>query len=85
MSITICDHALVATTAHRASSWAGTPVVSTGNVASLGASVTIVGNVLNINISGHDNANIETLVVTGLKVSASSGAAQRQRRRDPQR
>ena len=82
MSITICDHAGFATFPTCADpglvSWAGTPVVSqtTGNVASLGASVAIVGNVLNINISGHDNANIETLVVTGLKVSASSGAAQ---------
>jgi hypothetical protein len=53
--------------------WAGTPVVSAP--ASLGASVTIVGNVLNISIAGSDTANIETISITGLRVSASSDAS----------
>jgi hypothetical protein len=52
--------------------WAGTPVVSAP--ASLGASATIVGADLIISITGFDNANIETISITGLRVWASSDA-----------
>ncbi len=58
-------------------SWAGTPVISAPD--SLGASVSISGSVtgnrLSIRILGYDNANVETISITGLKVKASSTAS----------
>ncbi len=51
----------------------GTPTVS--GPGSLGATASAAGNVLTINIAGFDNNNIETLVIGGLKIKASSGAS----------
>jgi hypothetical protein len=72
MYVTILDHAGGNTV-----SWAGTPVVSAPD--SLGVSVSIsgapIGNILGIRITGHDNDNIETIAISGLKVKASSAAA----------
>jgi len=54
-------------------SWAGTPVLSAPD--SLGASISIVGNVLDIKITGRDALHVETISITGLKVKALSTAA----------
>jgi hypothetical protein len=51
----------------------GTPTVSAPG--SLGATASAAGNVLTITITGFDNNNIETLVIGGLKIAASSGAS----------
>jgi hypothetical protein len=53
--------------------WVGTPVLSAPD--SLGATVSILGNQLIIKITGHDEANVETISITGLKVKASSTAS----------
>jgi hypothetical protein len=54
----------------------GTPVL-TGNVGSLGASASLTApNVLTITITGNDPLNVETLVVSGLQISASANASQ---------
>jgi len=55
-------------------SWAGTPVVSAPD--SLGVILTFPAlNVLDIRIRGFDNANVETISITGLKVKASANAS----------
>ncbi|HSW42551.1 MAG TPA: hypothetical protein VLM76_08595 [Patescibacteria group bacterium] len=54
-------------------SWAGTPVVSAPG--SLGVGVSIVGGVLNISIAGFDPANVETIAISGLRVTASATAS----------
>jgi hypothetical protein len=55
-------------------SFSGTPsaALSTG---SLGASATIAGNLLTVSIAGSDVANVESIIITGLSISASSTAA----------
>lgn len=68
MTVTILDSASNPTV-----TWAGTPVVSAPG--SLGASASLLGNQLNIAINGYDNANVETISITGLKVKASGSAA----------
>ncbi len=54
-------------------SFVGTPTL-TGNTASLGATITSTSNSFTISITGHDNLNVETLVVGGLKIAASATA-----------
>jgi hypothetical protein len=54
-------------------SWSGTPVVSAPG--SLGASASILGNVLTINVAASDVNNIETISISGLKVTASATAS----------
>jgi len=68
MTVTILDSASNPTV-----TWAGTPVVSAPG--SLGASASLLGNQLIIKINGYDNANVETISITGLKVKAASNAA----------
>jgi hypothetical protein len=68
MTVTITDSATGNTV-----TWAGTPVVSAPD--SLGASVSLLGNALNIKITGHDDLNVETIAISGLKVKAASNAA----------
>ncbi len=68
MTVHITDSASGATV-----TWAGTPVVSAPD--SLGASATIFGADLIISITDFDNANVETISITGLKVKAASNAA----------
>ncbi len=53
-------------------SFVGTPS-TVGSTGSLGASASIAGNVLTVSIAGSDINNIETIVVSGLKISAASG------------
>ena len=53
--------------------WAGTPVLSAPD--SLGASVSIAGNQLIITIKGHDDLNVETISISGLKIKASKDAS----------
>jgi hypothetical protein len=53
--------------------WAGTPVLVAPD--SLGASVSLAGNVMTIKVTGHDDANVETISITGLKVKASATAS----------
>ena len=52
--------------------WAGTPVVSAPG--SLGATASLAGNILTVKITASDNANVETISISGLKVTASSDA-----------
>ena len=64
------------TTATSFVSFVGTPITtSPASTGSLGATASIAGNVLTVNIAGSDTANIETIFVSGLKISASSLAA----------
>ena len=55
-------------------SFSGIPSV-VGSTGSLGASASITGagNVLAVSFAGSDTANIESIVISGLKISASSG------------
>ena len=53
--------------------WSGTPVVSAPS--SLGATASVAGNVLTINVAASDPANVETISISGLKVAASSTAS----------
>ena len=62
------------TTATSSVSFVGTPS-TTGSTGSLGASASVAGNVLTVSIAGSDTNNIESIFVTGLKISASSGAS----------
>jgi hypothetical protein len=68
LTATITDSAAAATV-----TWTGTPVVSAPD--SLGATVTLAGNALIIKITGHDDANIESISISGLKIKATSAAA----------
>ncbi len=55
-------------------SFAGTP--STGaSTGSLGATASIAGSVLTVNIAGSDTTQIESIFVTGLKISAAAGTS----------
>jgi hypothetical protein len=80
-TVTLCDSDGVAvgpppvcTGAAGNLSFVGTPL-TTGSTGSLGASASIAGNVLTVNVSASDTGNIETIFVTGLKISATSAAA----------
>ena len=53
--------------------WAGTPVLSAPD--SLGATFSLLGNQLIIKITGHDEANVETISISGLKIKASATAS----------
>ena len=55
-------------------SFVGTPstALSTG---SLGATASIAGSVMTVNIAGSDTANVESVIVTGLSISAVAGTA----------
>jgi hypothetical protein len=73
--VTICDPldaGVGVCTSPLTVSWAGTPVISAPG--SLGASVSTVGNVLDIKITGQDPTTVETIAITGLKVKALSSA-----------
>jgi hypothetical protein len=69
MTVTITPKAPVVGTV----SFVGTPTL-TGNTASLGATITSTANSFTITITGHDDLNIENLVVGGLKIKASADA-----------
>jgi hypothetical protein len=84
-TVTICDAAGVTVPLTPAASpvctvpgtvsFSGTPSV-VGSTGSLGASASLIApNVLQISIAGSDTANIESILISGLKISASSGAA----------
>ncbi|MDR3660970.1 MAG: hypothetical protein P4L86_11360 [Mycobacterium sp.] len=60
----------VTVTLNNSATWTGTPVVSSAG--SPGATASIAGAVLTININSYDNNNIENIVVTGLKVVANA-------------
>lgn len=51
--------------------FSGTPSVA-GSTGSLGASASVAGSVLTVNIAGSDTANQETIIVSGLKISAAT-------------
>jgi hypothetical protein len=53
--------------------WSGTPVVSAPG--SLGATASVAGNVLTINVAASDPLNVETISISGLKVTASATAS----------
>ncbi|MHB8672397.1 MAG: beta strand repeat-containing protein [Candidatus Limnocylindrales bacterium] len=55
-------------------SFVGTPSTA-GSTGSLGASASIAGNKLTVSIAGSDTANIESIFISGLKISASGTAA----------
>jgi hypothetical protein len=55
-------------------SFVGTPSTA-GSTGSLGASASIAGNVLTVNIAGSDTLNVESIFITGLKISAAAGTA----------
>jgi len=69
LTVTILDSASGNTV-----NFVGTPTI-TGAPGSLGATASASGNVLTINFAGADNAQVESLTVGGLKISASTGAA----------
>jgi hypothetical protein len=77
-TVAICDSAGFATypacTDAGAVSFIGTPstAASTG---SLGASASIAGNVLTVSIAGSDPSQIESVIVSGLGISATTAAA----------
>ena len=54
--------------------FSGTPSVATSS-GSLGASASVAGNTLSVSFTGSDTANIESIIITGLKLSAASGTA----------
>ena len=55
-------------------SFVGTPSTA-GSTGSLGATASIAGPVLTVNIAGSDVVNIESIIVTGLKISAAAGTS----------
>jgi len=55
-------------------SFVGTPS-TVGSTGSLGATASIAGSVLTVNIAGSDTGNIESIFVTGLKISAAAGTS----------
>jgi hypothetical protein len=52
--------------------FSGTPSV-TGSTGSLGASASVAGSVLTISIAGSDIANVESIIISGLKIHAAAG------------
>ena len=52
--------------------FSGTPS-TVGSTGSLGATASIAGSVLTVNIAGSDTVNVECIVVSGLKISAAAG------------
>jgi hypothetical protein len=84
-TVTICDNAGVTVeatpnlspvcTAPGRVTFSGTPSV-VGSTGSLGASASLIApNVLQVSIGGSDTANIESIFISGLKITASSTAA----------
>ncbi len=55
-------------------SFVGIPSTA-GSTGSLGASASIAGNVLTVNIAGSDTVNIESIFISGLKISAAPGTS----------
>ena len=53
--------------------WSGTPSTA-GSTGSLGASASTSGNVLTVSWTAQDPLNVETIVVSGLKIAADSTA-----------
>jgi hypothetical protein len=68
--VTLLDHSGSASTV----SFLGTPSTAK-SPGSLGASATVSGNVLTVQIVDSDTLNIEPIIVTGLGIAASSTAA----------
>jgi hypothetical protein len=55
-------------------SFVGTPS-TVGSTGSLGATASIAGNVLTVSIAGSDTLHVESIFVSGLKISAAAGTA----------